>query len=59
MNKARAVLWTLLVAGLLAGATGAALWAARTGWGLPGPMEQPYQLPPDHPAAGGDRAAPE
>lgn len=55
MKTGRALLWTLLVAAVLAGATAAGLWAARSGWGLPGALEQPVPLPPDHPAARSDR----
>ena len=51
MKAARATVWTLIAVAVLALATAAALWAARTGWGLPGPMEQPFQLPAQHPAA--------
>jgi len=55
MKSARATLATLIVAAVLTLATAGALWAASTGWGLPGPMEQPFQLPPTHPAASPDR----
>jgi hypothetical protein len=47
---ARRTWWPWLVGLLLAAATGLALVGALAGWSLPGVLDRPIELPPEHPA---------
>ncbi len=48
--RAQRTWWPWLVGLLLAAATGLALMGALAGWGLPGALDRPIELPPGHPA---------